>query len=163
MSPGANTYGLNLKFQKAIRGQAGCQHHPIDITMRYPAASFPVCTLKPERLAKGKRDVHKFINSCFSPVPLPFLWLFFLSFTKIVNSGCWNFISPIGPKKKNRLGGSFVKRQKGQPVDTGQSIKRKHILVIVHVRSADWHTTILLGEIELNKEPILLDDGRRIS
>ncbi len=81
------TYGLNLKFQKAIRGQAGCQHHPIDITMRYPAASFPVCTLKPERLAKGKRDVHKFINSCFSPVQLPFLWLFFLSFTKIVNSG----------------------------------------------------------------------------
>jgi hypothetical protein len=35
-----------------------------------------------------KRDVHKFINSCFLPVTLPFLWIFFLSFTKISSAGC---------------------------------------------------------------------------
>lgn len=36
--------------KKTIRSQAGCEHHPIDIMMRYPAAGFPVCFLKPELL-----------------------------------------------------------------------------------------------------------------
>ena len=39
---------------------------------------------------RRERDVHKFINSCFSPVRLPFLWLFFLSFTEILSAGLGN-------------------------------------------------------------------------
>jgi hypothetical protein len=40
----------DLNLQEPIGGQAGCQHHPVDIVMGRPGFGLPALGLKPELL-----------------------------------------------------------------------------------------------------------------